>query len=428
MELKSGYTTTDVEHPPKDWNTIELQSLVSNNTKYGIVDGPFGSNLKTIHYRKSGIPIISSGYVTEGFFDAHQYIYVDEEKFNQEKRSTVYPGDIVMAKIGARCGASAILPKNHEIGILSGNALKISVDQNRFSTFLVWQILWFLYKRGDFELLKSIGAQPAISMPALKKLKLALPQNVEEQNLIAQALEDTDAWIQNLTKLIEKKRHIKQGAMQTLLNPYENDCLKDGWEFKQLNNTAILKARIGWQGLTTDEYLISGEYFLVTGTDFKKGFIDWANCHYVDKCRFEQDRYIQLKQNDILLTKDGTIGKVAFIKNILKPATLNSGVFVIRPINNSFYPLFFYYILCSKIFNRFLSQLSAGSTISHLYQKDFGKFTYPIPLDRTEQIKIAEILSDIDREISELEKKLEKAKAIKQGMMQQLLTGRIRLV
>ena len=106
----------------------------------------------------------------------------------------------------------------------------------------------------------------------------------------------------------------------------------------------------------------------------------------------------------------------------------NSGVFVIRPIEDAFNPVFFYYLLCSNVFTEFLTQLSAGSTINHLYQKDFVSFTYRTPEAIKEQTAIATILSDMDAELTALEDKLDKARAIKQGMMQELLTGRIRLV
>jgi type I restriction enzyme S subunit len=135
-----------------------------------------------------------------------------------------------------------------------------------------------------------------------------------------------------------------------------------------------------------------------------------------------------LKEHDVLVTKDGTIGKVALITHLEKPATLNSGVFVIRPIENAFHPAFFYYLLCSNLFIEFLVQLSAGSTINHLYQKDIVNFIYKAPMTINEQTAIAAILSDMDAEIDALEAKLSKALSIKQGMMQELLTGRIRLV
>ncbi|AKB77550.1 Type I restriction-modification system, specificity subunit S [Methanosarcina horonobensis HB-1 = JCM 15518] len=216
---------------------------------------------------------------------------------------------------------------------------------------------------------------------------------------------------------------IPSGYKQTEVGVIPKD-----WEVKLLGNTAILKARIGWQGLTTNEYLESGDYYLVTGTEFKDGYIDWSNCHYVTESRYKQDKNIQLKEHDILVTKDGTIGKVALINNLHKPATLNSGIFVIRSTENAFHPEFFYYLLCSNIFTEFLVQLSAGSTINHLYQKDFVNFTYKTPATIKEQISIATTLSDMDSEITALEERLAKARQIKQSMLQELLTGRIRLV
>jgi type I restriction enzyme S subunit len=214
MELKSGYKQTEVGVIPSDWTVVSIENLTPYGRKYGIVDGPFGSNLKTIHYRKSGIPIITSGYVTDGKFFAADYLYVDLEKFKQEKRSSVVGGDIVMAKIGERCGASAILPLNHGQGILSGNALKITIDEEKNVTNLIWQILWNYHKRGDFELLKTTGAQPAISMANLKKFKIPLPSTRAEQTAIATALSDTDQYITHLEKLIAKKRNIKHEVVR----------------------------------------------------------------------------------------------------------------------------------------------------------------------------------------------------------------------
>jgi type I restriction enzyme S subunit len=196
---------------------------------------------------------------------------------------------------------------------------------------------------------------------------------------------------------------------------------------KRLGHTAVLKARIGWQGLTTAEYQNSGDFYLVTGTDFGNGFINWNNCHFVIKVRYRQDKHIQLKQGDVLVTKDGTIGKVAYVSELPRPATLNSGVFVIRPNGSAFIPKFFYYLLCSRIFTEFLVQLSAGSTINHLYQKDFVTFVYPVAPTLEEQSTIAEVLADVDGLLEALDKLIAKKRAIKQAAMQQLLTGKTRL-
>jgi type I restriction enzyme S subunit len=198
------------------------------------------------------------------------------------------------------------------------------------------------------------------------------------------------------------------------------------WKVENILDNSTLKARIGWQGLTTAEYLDSGNYHLVTGTDFKKGKIVWENCVFVDYERYIQDRNIQLKTGDILVTKDGTIGKIAYVDALPLPATLNSGVFVIRPKERAYFPLFLYYILTSAYFSKFLNKLAAGSTINHLYQKDFSSFNFIVP-DYPEQEKIARTLFDIDLEIEVLEQRRDKYKQLKVGLMQQLLTGRVRL-
>jgi type I restriction enzyme S subunit len=198
------------------------------------------------------------------------------------------------------------------------------------------------------------------------------------------------------------------------------------WEAFSMADNSSLKARIGWQGLTTAEYLRTGDYYLVTGTDFASGRVNWASCCFVTEQRYAQDRNIQLRQGDILLTKDGTIGKVGYIDSLPGPATLNSGVFVIRPKNLAYNPKFFYYILSSRIFDDFLGKLQAGSTISHLYQKDFISFSFLAP-SFPEQTAIAGALGDVDALVRALERLIAKKRDLKQAAMQQLLTGQTRL-
>lgn len=201
----------------------------------------------------------------------------------------------------------------------------------------------------------------------------------------------------------------------------EVGLIPEDWKISSLGDAATLKARIGWQGLTTSEYLETGDFFLISGTDFKNGLIDWKNCVFVKKKRYDQDKNIQIQLGDVLVTKDGTIGKVAYVDKVLKPTTLNSGVFVIRSKREVFDSNYFYYVLTSNYFDDFLSKLTAGSTILHLYQKDFVHFKFLLPT-LPEQKAIAEVLSDVDSLLQALEQKLAKKRAIKQGAMQKLLT------
>lgn len=215
---------------------------------------------------------------------------------------------------------------------------------------------------------------------------------------------------------------MKKGFKQTEFGTIPND-----WKEVNLGKSSVLKARIGWQGLTTAEYLKTGDYFLITGTDFKNGYIDWDNCVYVERIRYDQDKNIQIKVEDVLVTKDGTIGKVAYVDKLPMKTTLNSGVFVIRPINNFYNTRYFYFVLRSRHFKEFLGKLTAGSTISHLYQKDFVHYSFPLPPTLAEQKAIAAALSDVDDLMRRLDALIAKKKAIKQGAMQQLLTGKTRL-
>ncbi|QXP57155.1 restriction endonuclease subunit S [Cellulophaga sp. HaHa_2_95] len=210
---------------------------------------------------------------------------------------------------------------------------------------------------------------------------------------------------------------MRKGFKQTEFGTIPND-----WKEVNLGKSSVLKARIGWQGLTTAEYLKTGDYFLITGTDFKNGYIDWDNCVYVERIRYDQDKNIQIKVEDVLVTKDGTIGKVAYVDKLPMKTTLNSGVFVIRPINNFYNTRYFYFVLRSRHFKEFLGKLTAGSTISHLYQKDFVHYSFPLPPTLAEQKAIATALSDVDDLISSVDAVIAKKKAIKQGAMQQLLT------
>lgn len=277
--------------------------------------------------------------------------------------------------------------------------------------------------------LRTVGAQPKLALGRIKAFELRLPPTREEQRLVSSVLGDVDRLIASLERLIAKKRDVKRGLMQELLTGRTRlPGFRGDWVELRVANASHLKARIGWQGLRTDEYRSSGEYRLVGGTDFRAGRVNWDSTPFVDKWRYDQDANIQLQEGDVLITKDGTIGKVALVENLPGPATLNSGVFVLRPKRNSYDPRFIFAMLRSQYFDKFVAGLSAGSTINHLYQKDLVTLAFRVPSAREEQEAIAQVLLDADDEIAVLERRLESARAIKQGMMQDLLTGRTRLV
>ena len=130
--------------------------------------------------------------------------------------------------------------------------------------------------------------------------------------------------------------------------------IPEHWGVERIKDYTYLKARIGWQGLRSDEFIDSSNWYCLTGTDFSDGKINWINCYCIDKDRYNQDKKIQLKIDDLLITKDGTIGKIALIDYLPKPTTLNSGVFVSRPRLRKYINSYMYWVLSSNVFASFI--------------------------------------------------------------------------
>lgn len=181
-----------------------------------------------------------------------------------------------------------------------------------------------------------------------------------------------------------------------------------------------LRARIGWQGLRSDEFKTEGPY-LVTGVDFHNGRVDWDDCYHVTEERYAQDKGIQLHEHDLLITKDGTIGKTAVVIDCPEKATLNSGVFVVRAINSEVVPEFLHYILHSHWFDLFVRNVLTGSTIKHLNQEKFYKFSFEAP-DVPTQKKIVEVLESIDAVIDKTRDTIGKYQNLKRGLLQDLFS------
>ena len=180
----------------------------------------------------------------------------------------------------------------------------------------------------------------------------------------------------------------------------------DGVEYKRFDEVCTLNARIGWQRLTKAEYMSKGDYLLITGTDFTETHeIDYSTCVYVTEERYKQDPKIQLKNGDILITKDGTLGKVAQVKGLEMPATLNGGVFVVRCKDSSLENRFILHYLLSNHFQSVVEQQKTGSTISHLTQTLFSRLMIPIPPLEIQR-EIVRILDNFTNLTAELTKEL----------------------
>lgn len=173
-----------------------------------------------------------------------------------------------------------------------------------------------------------------------------------------------------------------------------------------------------------EEHLDSGDYYLITGTDFENGKIKYDKIKYISKYRYEQDKNIQIKNDDILITKDGSIGKVAIVKNIDKPATLNAGVYRIRLKRKNVNPDYLFHYLSAPFLLDFANKQSSGGTIKHLNQSQIVKFPVPIPsLD--ESLKISTFLDLLDSKIGIIDNKINALKKYKRGLAKTILKSTI---
>lgn len=200
--------------------------------------------------------------------------------------------------------------------------------------------------------------------------------------------------------------------------------IPSNWKIEKIKYISNLYGRIGWQGLTSDEYIDEGPY-LVTGVDFSNGKINWNNCVHISEKRWEQADKIQIKNGDLLITKDGTVGKVAIVDELYGKASLNSGVLLID-LNNESSKNYLYWVLCSDVFWTWFNYKNSGnSTILHLYQKDFNEFVYVLPR-KVDQKQIANFLdkkcAEIDSIICKIEKQIELLKDYKKSLISETVT------
>lgn len=413
--VKKGYKQTEIGVLPQDWTIGYLSD-------FGKIQSGGTPSTTIADYWGGSIAWCTPSDITSTpvkYINSTQRTITDEGLKNSA--AIVMPAGSILLCTRATIGELKI----NSIPMATNQGFKnITIDDRGNAEFFYY----LLQTKKNSMLELAIGSTfLEISKTALCKIPLQIPIR-DEQNKIADALSDIDNLVVVLEKQIAKKKAIKQGAMQELLTGKRRlPGFSGKWQNFNLMKHSKIKARIGWQGLKKSEYLDSGYALLVTGTDFDDGKVQWDRCHYVTRSRYDQDRNIQIQNNDILITKDGSLGKVALARGLTKPATLNSGIFVIRPLQSIYDPVFVYHILSSFVFKNFLDKLSAGSTIIHLYQKDVDKFEFLLPPAIEEQNAIAAVLSEMDADITALEEKLAKYRQVKQGMMQQLLTGKIRL-
>lgn len=200
--------------------------------------------------------------------------------------------------------------------------------------------------------------------------------------------------------------------------------IPEEWVISKIKFTTQLNGRIGWQGLTSAEYKEEGPY-LITGTDFHNGTINFETAVHIDEKRWSEASQIQVENGDLLITKDGTVGKVAIISGLDDKASLNSGVLRIQTIDE-IDRRFLYYVLLSDEFWMWFNYTNSGaSTILHLYQNVFDEFTFTFP-SKNEQQKIADFLdkktAQLDKVKVLLEEQIQKLKDYRASLIYETVT------
>lgn len=413
--VKQGYKQTEIGVIPEDWEVKKFEHFADKKVKWSITGGPFGSDLKKSDYTTDGIQIIQLQNIGDGIFINNDKVFSSVEKANQLLSSNIYPGEIIISKMGDPVARACFIPPT-ESGryIMASDGIRLVVDENSFNKKFVHDYINSTFFRNRaFEV--SLGStRLRIGLPILKNLSVICPP-LPEQKAIAQVLSDTDKLIQSIEQLIAKKKAIKQGAMQELLTGKKRlDGFTEPWVEKTIRDIGAVRMCKRIFSFQTDD---AGDIpFYKIGT-FGRDADSFISTKLYKEFRY---KYPYPKNNDILISASGTIGRTVVYKGELAYYQ-DSNIVWIENDESLVLNRFLYYIYKSIKFN------TEGSTIKRLYNNLLLSIPFSCP-SLQEQQAIAEILTDMDREIDVLEEQLDKTKAIKQGMMQELLTGKTRLV
>lgn len=404
MELRAGYKNTEIGVIPEDWECSKIGDIT--NAHAGGTPSTQNSS-----YWNGNIRWMNSGELN--------LKYVSEV----ENRIT---------EVGLNNSSTKLIPKfcilvglagqGKTRGTVAINSIELCTNQSIAAIYpskiYESKYLYFYLDSQYLELRKistGDGGRGGLNLRIIKNIRIPLPK-LSEQKAISEVLSDTDELIQNLEKRISKKRNIKQGAMQKLLTP------KEGWETKKLGEVARYR-----RGSFPQPYGLPQWYDKINGTPFVQVYDVGKNLKLKETTKqkisdLATDKSIFVKKGNIILTIQGSIGRIAMTQyDAYVDRTLLIFTDYIVPMDK----MFFLYIVL-EIF-RIEKQNAPGGIIKTITKAELSKFKISYP-KLGEQNRIATILSDMDTEIERLEEKLDKYKDVKQGLMQQLLTGKIRLV
>lgn len=335
----------------------------------------------------------------------------------------VYKDDLIFKLIDLENVNTSRIGKSEYEGITSPAYIVLTDKCNTRYSLYYFLNMWY---QEIFNNIGGDGVRSAINKDDLLRVPF-IDISIGEQNKIAKYLDKQCAKIDEIIN--DNNREVE------LLEEYKRTILKNelgnkvGSKKYRIKNIANLKGRIGWQGLTTADYIEEGPY-LITGVDFNesKGSINWESCVHISEERYEEAPEIHVLPNDLLITKDGTIGKLAIISEN-REASLNSGVMLIRIKDKSVCNVkYLYYLLKSDYFwDWYNSSQRGSSTIKHLYQEQFYNFSFFLP-DLAHQEKVIKKIDDqffkLDQVINYRKQIIEKLEEYKRSLIFECVTGK----
>ena len=428
---------------PETWEFLILDSLTPLGDKTAIKMGPFGSDLKKQELLNEGeIKTLWIENIVQNKLNLDYKKFITKVKYQELKNFTVKENDIVLSMMGT-VGRVAIIPNDIGTAIITSHLLKITLDQKRcFPVFLHYYFLSEIARNQLNRESRGLVMQ-GLNTGIIKSLKIALP-SLKEQQKIASILSKVDELILKTDQIIEQTQRLKKGLMQKLLTKgirhtkfkrvnlginFLNYNIPLEWKFFNLGNIASVHGRIGWKGLKREEYTETGPLMLSVWSliDNDPYGVDYtAGVNRLSRFRYDESPEIKLQNGDVLLAKDGDIGKIGYIKDLPEPSTVNSHIVVVRTRSNEIDSEFLYWYMNAHPFQSYCKSLTSGTTVPLLSQSNIRKAKIPVPSLKEQKI-ICSVLYTFSNIIYKNKIYKNKIKDLKKGLMQQLLTGKIRV-
>ncbi len=422
-ELK--FIRTEIGLIPADWKVGLLKDKV---IKVGSGITPRGGEKI---YKSEGRPFIRSQNVGWGELRLDDIAYIDENTHKTFDSTEIQKDDVLLNITGASIGRSAIADERVVKGNVNQHVCIIRTKQNELNPYYLNYLLLSRIGQDQIDSFQSGGNRQGLNLGQIKIFNIPIPPTTTEQAKIAQVLSDIDTLLALQENLSAKKRNIKTGIMQLFLSGNKRlPGFKGLWEVKKLSSVSWFQEG---PGVRASQFTQSG-IKLLNGTNIWKGklLLDSTNRYIsIEEANGPYSHFL-IDPGDIVIASSGiTIDKfeekVSFVSKEHLPLCMNTSTIRFKIRNNSFDSKFLYYFLMSKQFKDQIGTKATGSAQLNFGPSHLEMVEIFMPKDKKEQTAIATILSDIDAEIEMIEGNLNKLKFIKQGMMQLLLRGKIRL-